>query len=323
MAEFAAHLNQGTSADRPSIFEVIAQESMTSVLRPAIVYALKVLASSSPDRWGWTWRYADEVYVLIDFLVQNHYMKKYGGSFSEHFYGLKRLASATVPKAFHWESSAAVSGSVNPAYGLSDRHRHLSLLVSVLFPYFKLKIDRLFERLREDSLSGQAMSYLPRRRSYFAQLKSVFISVYPFMHFSWESTLLSYQLLYIFRLCPSHSPLLHVVGLRLQRLTRQDILAHNLQGSVLSLYTAKTWKERIISLPASLSNMFISGLSSSLPLIVFFLKFIEWWYSSEHSGVVAAVTQLPIPPPPPQPKVCTFDGSCEPDQLTYSPISSV
>ena len=42
-----------------------------------------------------------------------------------------------------------------------------------------------------------------------------------------------------------------------------------------------------------------------MPLSLFGLKFLEWWYSSEHSDVVRRVTSLPVPPPPGRVKVST------------------
>lgn len=40
------------------------------------------------------------------------------------------------------------------------------------------------------------------------------------------------------------------------------------------------------------------SLSSSLSLGVFFLQFLEWWYSSENRDTVKNLTSLPAPPPP-------------------------
>ena len=87
MAEFAAHLNQGTLNAQPTIFEIVAQESMASVLRPAVIYALKVLASSNPDRWSWIWRFGDELHLCLEYILQSHYLRNFEGSISEHFYG--------------------------------------------------------------------------------------------------------------------------------------------------------------------------------------------------------------------------------------------
>ena len=145
MAEFAAHLNQGTTNANPTIFEIVAEESMASVLRPAVSYAFKVLASSNPDRWGWIWRLGDELYLCFDYIAQNHYLKNFGGSFSEHFYGLKRVSSV---------------GKGKNGEGLSSFQKYLSLVMLVVVPYAKLKLDELFERTREETFKWEFISLL-------------------------------------------------------------------------------------------------------------------------------------------------------------------
>lgn len=291
MAEFAAHLNQGTTNANPTIFEIVAEESMASVLRPAVSYALKVLATSNPDRWGWIWRFGDELYVCLDYIVQNHYLKNFGGSISEHFYGLKRVSSVATGKNVE---------------GMSSFQKHLSLIMLVAVPYAKLKLDQLFERARDENLNGHLASYSSRKRSYFLHLKKTFIYVYPLLHFTWETVFLCYYLLYILKFSTVHSPLLHIIGVSLQRLTRQDILAQSVQSSYTSVFSGKTMAERISAIPKSLAHLLASGLANGLPVVVFFLKFIDWWYSSDNKGAVQSVTQLPIPAPPPQPKVRTI-----------------
>ena len=288
MAEFAAHLNQGTTNANPTIFEIVAEESMASVLRPAVSYALRVLASSSPDRWGWIWRVGDELHLCLDYIVQNHYLKNFGGSISEHFYGLKRVNRVNAEK-----------GKTE----LSSFQKYLSLIMLVGVPYAKLKLDQLFERVREEYVSGYLSSNSSRKRSCFLHLKRTFIYVYPFLHFTWETIFLCYQLLYIFRFSGVHSPLLHAIGVSLQRLSRQDILAHNMQNSLPNIVSGKTVAQRISAIPSSVMQLLASALANGLPVVVFFLKFIDWWHSSDNKGAVQSVMQLPVPPPPPQPKV--------------------
>lgn len=292
MAEFAAHLNQGTTNANPTIFEIVAQESMASVLRPAVSYAFKVLASSNPDRWGWIWRLGDELYLSFDYIVQNHFLKNFGGSISEHFYGLKRVSSV---------------GNGKNAEGLSSFQKYLSLVMLVVVPYTKLKLDELFERTREGTFNWNLSPYSSRKRPYFLQLKRAFVYVYPFLHFTWETVFLCYHLLYIFKFSRVHSPLLHVIGLSLQRLTRQEMLAHSVQENHVGLFSGKTAAERISAIPRSFGCLLVSALVNGLPVVVFFLKFIDWWYSSDNKRVVQSVTQLPIPAPPPQPKVRSAD----------------
>ncbi|XP_078662556.1 peroxisome assembly protein 12-like isoform X2 [Branchiostoma floridae x Branchiostoma belcheri] len=93
MAEFGAHLTAaGAEGDeKPSIFEVLAQESLMTAVRPAVKHASKILAERNPARYGWLYRFNDEIYTLLDTLLQHHYLRTYGSSFAENFYGLKRI----------------------------------------------------------------------------------------------------------------------------------------------------------------------------------------------------------------------------------------
>lgn len=40
------------------------------------------------------------------------------------------------------------------------------------------------------------------------------------------------------------------------------------------------------------------SLSTGLSMGVFFLQFLEWWYSSENQTTMKSLTSLPTPPPP-------------------------
>lgn len=289
MAEFGAHLNQGACGEKPTIFEVVAQESMNSVLRPALVYCFKVLASSRPDNFGWLWRYSDELYTLIDLLIQNHYLRKFGGTFSENFYGLKRCV--------------ANKNVVDEQTGsMSQKERFRSLLSVSVVPYCKLKLDELFEKLRDDNLNDLSSQH-PGKKTYFQKVKSIFIYLYPILNLTWESAVLCYQFLFMVKLSNFHSPLIHLCGLQLKRLTRQDALAHSLQSILSFTKPVSSWKEIAKELPQLFTNTLATVIANGIPLVVFFIKFLDWWYSSENNKTLVSVTTLPIPPPPIQLKV--------------------
>lgn len=264
---------------------------MASVLRPAVIYALKVLASSNPDRWGWIWRFGDELHLCLEYILQSHYLRNFEGSISEHFYGLKRVSRTP---------------NNNADDKLSSLQRYLSLLMLVVLPYAKLKLDQLFERLREEYVTGSLSSHPARKRLYFLHLKRIFIYLYPFLHCAWESIFLCYYMLYIFRVSGVHSPLLHIVGISLQRFTQRDIVVHNLQRSLPTVPYRQTMVKQILAIPCSVTRLLSSVLANGLPIAVFSLKFIEWWYSSDNRSAVQSVMQLPVPSPPTQPKPAQY-----------------
>ena len=59
-------------------------------------------------------------------------------------------------------------------------------------------------------------------------------------------------------------------------------------------------EEEELSLSASILERVTSNL---LPVGVFILRFLEWWYSAEKSAAVRMMTSLPVPPLPQAMKV--------------------
>ncbi|XP_034007606.1 peroxisome assembly protein 12, partial [Trematomus bernacchii] len=96
MAEAGAHLTSSGSSvsEPPSVFEVLAQESLMEAVRPALRHAVKVLAESNPSRFSFLFRFYDELFLFLDLMLQNHFLSVSSASFSENFYGLKRVCSA-------------------------------------------------------------------------------------------------------------------------------------------------------------------------------------------------------------------------------------
>lgn len=167
-----------------------------------------MLAESNPGRYGFLWHWFDEIYVLLDLLLQQHYLARCSASFSENFYSLKRipigdcrqqpLATAGLPKRQHWKS----------------------LLLLVLVPYLKGKLEKLVSSLREEdeySIHPPSSSW---KRFYRA-----FLAAYPFVNMTWEGWFLVQQLCYILGKAQHHSPMLRLAGVRLVRLTAEDIKA--------------------------------------------------------------------------------------------------
>ncbi|KAK1331082.1 hypothetical protein QTO34_009030 [Cnephaeus nilssonii] len=61
MAEHGAHITAASVDDQPSIFEVVAQDSLMTAVRPALQHVVKVLAESNPAHYGFFWRWFDEI----------------------------------------------------------------------------------------------------------------------------------------------------------------------------------------------------------------------------------------------------------------------
>ncbi|XP_054749359.2 peroxisome assembly protein 12-A-like [Lytechinus pictus] len=280
MAEFGAHLTSATTDNRPSFFEVLAQESLMVTLRPALSYFLKVLAENHPAQFGRLHRWSDEVYSTLDLILQHHFLTNTSASFAENFYSLKR-----VPL-----SSTSVTSTISQ--GLPKKEHLLSLALLVVIPYIKLKLDAKFHKWTDESLDAS-----DRGRQSIKRYKKIFLAVYPYLHLSWESSILVYQLRYLFRQSHVHSPFLKLAGVKLQYLSREDMLLSS-DSSDAILSADLSLKSRLLYYMKRLVGGVAIAISNGLSVGVFFLQFLEWWYMSEDHQSALAATSLPIPEPP-------------------------
>ncbi|XP_075051255.1 peroxisome assembly protein 12 isoform X2 [Mixophyes fleayi] len=243
-------------------------------VRPALHHIVKVLAESNPARYGPLWRWFDELYTLLDLLLQQHYLSWASASFSENFYGLKRVAI----------------GNNREHHTLQRKEYWKSLMLLVLVPYLRLKLEKLVKRLREEEDYSIQNPTLFRKRCYKAILAS-----YPFVKLSWEGCFLFYQLRYILWNTRHHSPLLSLAGVQLARLTLEDLQAMDTRPE-------KPDSTQSVLSVGSILKKALGGvsmtLSSSLSLGVFFLQFLEWWYSADNQDTLKSLSSLPAPSPP-------------------------
>ena len=95
---------------RPSFFELVAAERLIIGLKPALKHILTVLSRRS-DLFLTLVRYNEEVFHLLLYFLEKHYLEQYEGSFSENFYGLKRVR---ITPQIHSSSFAGASSSSLP-----------------------------------------------------------------------------------------------------------------------------------------------------------------------------------------------------------------
>ncbi|KAG7232229.1 hypothetical protein INR49_009396 [Caranx melampygus] len=285
MAEAGAHLTSTSVNEQPSVFEVLAQESLMEAVKPALRHAVKVLAESNPSRFGCLWRRFDEIYLLLDLLLQNHFLSHCSASFSENFYGLKRVSGGRGSSVL---------------LGLHRKSHWRSLLLLCLVPYLRAKLEAMLEQQRDEADFSIQLAQTRSQRLYRAA-----VAAYPYIRSAWQSLSFCQQLLFIFGVARTHSPLLWLARVRLARLNAQDLRDMEVKSSS-SGYPAE---QRYYQIPKVLvqkawwlmsraARGVAVPLSTSLSLGVFFLQFLEWWYSSENQSTVKSLTSLPAPPPP-------------------------
>ncbi|XP_014851969.1 PREDICTED: peroxisome assembly protein 12-like isoform X2 [Poecilia mexicana] len=246
MAEAGAHLTSTVVNEQPSIFEVLAQESLMEAVRPALRHAVKVLTESNPSHFGLIWKCFDELYLLLDVLLQNHFLSQCSASFSENFYGLKRVSG----------------GRRLPArLGLHKSSHWWSLLLLCLVPYLRAKLEVMLARQREEEDFSIRLPQTRKQRLYRTA-----VAAYPYVSSAWQSWIFCQQLLFVFGVSRTHSPLLWLANVRLARLTTQDL-------------RDSQWKTSCSPRPANgrlVNSLGFSGLGLAIMEIEFYFNILRY-----------------------------------------------
>ena len=123
-----------TSPPLPSVFELLAQERLTELLRPCLRQILKFLHETHPcsKSLNIVFKYKNEFILLIETIVQWLYLHSYSALVSEKFYGLKRTAN----------------------------HHLRSVIFSVFLPYVRIKLDSLHEQMLINNDHRHAQFYM-------------------------------------------------------------------------------------------------------------------------------------------------------------------
>ncbi|XP_031829728.1 peroxisomal biogenesis factor 12 [Nomia melanderi] len=277
MAEKGAHLT-GTTFIRPSIFEIIAQESFASTVEPAFKKILSFILSFNFERYGHLLRWADESYLIFNIILQRHYLKKYSASFSETFYGLKRIA--------------IIDSKIK--HRLPNKQEKLSLIFIVLFPYLKNKFYQLSQRYRFEEING-SVTHSKWQKLY----RNCVVKGYTISFMLYEFMVLYNYVLYVAGKSVYQLPLLRLLSITLTYSKPQQIL--NISDLLRKI------KDNSFGLSDGM-DILQRTVTTSLEFGAFFLQFLSWWTQEHYQK---SLITLPVPPPPKIPEIAKeYKGRC-------------
>ncbi|KAH9045748.1 cyclin-dependent protein kinase inhibitor [Lactarius pseudohatsudake] len=312
---------------KPSLFELVAQEQLRDLLQPALKYVLSVFAQRHPRYLLRIVNKHEEFYALIMLYVERHYLRKYNASFSENFYGLKRRRKPLIET----ERARAAVGGVPVEEKLRDREVWRSLIILVGLPYLRAKAQDYYEDLGggSDLLDDGARQVQALTEEGFrGRLRRLYKWTYPRINLALEGWLMAYNVAYAFERTPFYRPWLSWVGVDLRRLGIEDLRA---AAAMSDKVKPQEKNGRLTSVLRRLlltsPRLLLDSLKLLLPTAIFFIKFLEWWYSPSSPARVLSTSPLgpAIPPPrllPPHPKGIPVDptkyGHCPLCQSTIS-----
>lgn len=137
--------------------------------------------------------------------------------------------------------------------------------------------------------------------------------MYPWLNTSFEVWLLICNLGYLFERTPFYRPWLAWIGVDIRRITVDDMRAMQQPSKPpLSFQQKDGLLANLRRLIAASPRFLLDSLKVLLPTAIFFIKFLEWWYSpSSPARMLSSSSAGPaVPPPrllPPHPQGITVD----------------
>ncbi|KAH9943358.1 cyclin-dependent protein kinase inhibitor [Epithele typhae] len=290
--------DSGDDPLKPTLFELVAQEQLRDLLQPALKYVLSVFAQSYPRYLLRIVNKHEEFYALLMLFVERHYLRTQGASFAENFYGLKRRRAPL----FKTDRARSAVGGVFAEEKLRDREIWRSLVFLVGLPYLRAKAQDYFEELG----GGVQIDVVEESRhtavdgSLKGRMRRAYKKMYPLMNAAFEGWLLVYNIAYLFQRTAYYRPWLSWVGVDLRRLSIDDVRAAQAAvrrpgpsprpRGLLELMKRLLWRS---------PRLLLDSLKVLLPTAIFFIKFLEWWYSPSSPARSLSTSPLgPAVPPP-------------------------
>lgn len=312
--EFVTALQGGLDEHKPSLFEILSEQQLSSLIPPSLRYLLAVATHRNPRYLLRILNSFDELYALLSLVVERHYLKVYGGGFTENFYGLKRervlrIKGGEIPRA-----QFGAQQEVREALTLRESDVWKNLAVMVGLPYLKRKLDEAYDiHAASANLLGPAYQdrdRYPREGTVRQRVgwlcRWLRRRVYPSVNAAYYFSMLAFNLAYLFDGSKYHSPWLSLIGTRMRRLSATDNSAIKMAaqpkagpggpgvrpGQITSIFSPRTMTRTVIP-------YLLSSLRILLPTSVFALQFLEWWHNSDFARQLSrrAVEGLELFPP--------------------------
>ncbi|KAN0081788.1 Pex2 / Pex12 amino terminal region domain containing protein [Elaphomyces granulatus] len=335
--EYMSSLQNDLDILKPSLFEILSEEQLSALIPPSLRYLLVVATHRRPRYLLRILNSFDEVYALLSLIVEGYYLRVFGGSFTEHFYSLKRERVLCTKNGEIPRSQLGSPGQVRETLRLrtSDVWKNLAVIVGL--PYLKRKLDESYDihsAPQASLIMGGGPRYRPSddelppnpslRKRLLHYYKWFLRNAYPSVNAAYYFSILAFNLAYLFDNTKYSSPLLWLVGTRIRRLGLADHRAMAMAMAAEKGPSGRNTRSRPgsnflgrLSLQSLYPQVF-SSLRFLLPASIFALKFFEWWHASNFSRQLARkVTEtLHLPAP-------LVAGMVDPSKKTPSPTTRV
>ncbi|KAI4281735.1 MAG: hypothetical protein L6R35_005579, partial [Caloplaca aegaea] len=343
--EFMSSLQNGLDEQRPSLFELLSEQQLAALIPPSLRYLLAVATHRRPRYLLPMLNSFDELYALLMLAVERHYLRTYGGGFTENFYGLKRERTIRIKGGEAPRASRGAPDLMRKTLQLKERDVWNNVAIMVGLPYLKRKLDESYETHAPQAIiigpqyGRVTLPPNPSVRQRVQYYYKLFLrNMYPSINAAYYFSLLAFNLAYLFDNTKYSSPFLWLIGTRIRRMGQADYRAIALAEQAASIppsqpgarpgQTNSIWNPRTFA--SAIYPRLLSSLRLLLPTSIFALKFLEWWHASDFARQLSrkAAEGLDLPPPivsgmPVKKKQATHPSSRGEKRLSNPPTNTV
>lgn len=299
--------------ETPTLFELISANQLESLLSPSLRYILVHYAQRYPGYLLKVTNKFDELNLLLRTFIEWYFFKYWQGSFTENFYGLKRVSQTPLlnSKYNSGRLTQLVPSMVEERRKLSSLQTLVSIFEVTGVSYVSEKLNYRYELLYSKYITNQLNEGSNAQENRKIWLQKKFVEIYPYLQSAWRSANLVTTLMYLSGNTKSPTLLTFLFKINFSRLNQYDYSKNepplpsgkdkrpNRVGPPTTVEYLLRFVSKNFTKPSWKLVRFVLG--TFFPLAIFTLKFLEWWNNSDFAQKVAksqgnALEDM-IPPP--------------------------
>lgn len=314
-------------SETPTLFEIISANQLEALLSPSLRYVLVHYAQKYPGALLKLANKFDEINLLLRSAVEFYFLNHWQGSFTENFYGLKRVSQ--TPLSVHKYAGSKVAQLVPSMIEERRRLTALQKVVSVFeitgTAYLLEKLGYNYELLYSKYVTNQLKESesFTKSQNRTIRLQRFFVQIYPYIQSSWRLLNLAATIMYLSGATKSPSLLTLIFKINYSRLNSYDYSRNEDLSSLDSKRKLANRNRplgnaeivmRILSryITSPTGRAFKYALGTFFPLAIFSLKFLEWWNNSDFAQTLAKLQnnslEKIVPPPSVLSRLKEFHG---------------
>lgn len=314
-------------SETPTLFEIISANQLEALLSPSLRYVLVHYAQKHPGILLKLANRFDELNLLLRSAVEVYFLNHWQGSFTENFYGLKRVSQTplSVPKYAGSKIAQLVPSLIEERRRLTTLQKVVSVFEITGSAYLLEKLGYNYELLYSKYVTNQLQESesFTKAQNRKIRLQRLFVHVYPYIQSSWRLLNLAATIMYMSGVTKSPSLLTLLFKINYARLNSYDYNRNEELSSIKSkrqlvnrnrpLDSAEIAMQilsRYITNPTG--RAFKYTLGTFFPLAIFSLKFLEWWNNSDFAQTLAKLQnhslESIVPPPSVLSRLKEFHG---------------